>query len=318
LRPLTLALFVVPVAQAQMAAPLVHLDLSGEWPEGLAREVRDELRLALGERDLDIVPETDPRRASASIHLEIDGTSVRIVVDDLIDDKRVERALMLAGDPPDTWSTLIALGADELVRAAWIEMSMRDAPPPILEPPPEVEAIVQEALTPRVAERPLSIGVALASEGYSDGAIFLGIDAIAGWRIDRIQLELAALVRMLAPVGSSLGTIWGAQIGGTFSSYVMLAREGAWSFELAAIARAAALPWIPSASMSAIADAHTAGLFTLAGGVRVIGRIGEVELGLRATAGAPLLAAVASDDRGDVVAARGVELGARLEIGFAP
>ena len=151
--------------------------------------MRADLRASLRERGLSLV-DTDerPEDVLATILIEapsLDRPVARIEIDDRVSEKQVEREISLGRDPPDTWSVVLAASADELLRASWIELTMADAPPPAITPPPEVERAARESIAPE-GQRDGSVGItaAAAVEGYLGGAVLAGFETYGEIALD--------------------------------------------------------------------------------------------------------------------------------------
>lgn len=104
---------------------------------GLAREVTRQLGAALAARAIALCsPEVAALLAEITVR-DAGPDAVAVTVRDLVTDKRVERGLALGHVPRDSRALAIAIAADELLRASWAELVLRDAPAPP-SPPPEV------------------------------------------------------------------------------------------------------------------------------------------------------------------------------------
>jgi hypothetical protein len=122
--------------------------------EHLVNEVESELGAALGARGIALCvgsAATASLVARVSILMETAGATpvAQIRIGDEITRKRVERSMELGLLPPDGWALAIASSADELLRASWAELMLRDAPsPPRAAPPPIAEAVAASARRP--------------------------------------------------------------------------------------------------------------------------------------------------------------------------
>jgi hypothetical protein len=314
--PLCLFALASPV-RAQQRAPIVSLALEGEWPEALAADLRADLRASLSERNIDLIDASrEPEHAVALLRIDAPAQGRAVVmVDDLVNDKRVERIVELGGDAPSVWSVLLAASADELLRAAWVEILLHDAPEPARDVPPAVRRAVETTLeVPRV---PIAeLGLAAAIDGYSRGAVLLGGDGWAAFFPDpRLGLEVAIVARGMVPFESLLGVVNAFVFGGELAVRGVLVRESEFSLEVDAGARALLCAWsgIPSEGVQA-RDA-LAPVIGVRGGVRAAFAIAPGWWArLRASAGVPLLGSIAGSDEGELVGIAGLELGLRLEL----
>jgi hypothetical protein len=308
------------------ALPIVALRLEGDWPSELGAEVRADLRASLRERGLALV-DTDerPEGVLATILIEapsLDRPVARIEIDDRVSEKQVEREISLGRDPPDTWSVVLAASADELLRASWVELTMIDAPPPAITPPPEVERAARESIAPEgQPDGPVGVTIAAAVEGYLGGAVLAGGDlGVTLYPSDVLGIDLALVGRGLVPATSSFGGLDATAFGGDLGARVsLLPRVGMLRLELLFGLRAMLVEWRPSAASDAIATAAEAFVLIARGGVRVgLALPGQLHVALAFTAGAPMMAAVAADARGNIAGIEGLELGGRLELSWWP
>lgn len=316
---------VATVSEAQ--APVVALVLEGAWPSELGAEVRADLRASLREREISVIDADEgPTGVLATIRIaapDLDHPVARIEIDDRVNQKRVEREIRLGAEPPDTWSVVIAAAADELLRAAWIELTMPDAPAPAMTPPPEMEHAARASVAPD-GPHDGRFGVSLsgAIEGYTGGAILSGGDLdLVIFLFDELAVEVGFAVRGMIPTQSELGTLNALALGGSVGARVpLLGRSGLVRLDVVAQLRAMMIDLRPVAAPGGLASGAQDGLLVLRGGLRAaIAMEGVVHVGLSLFVGAPLLGVVALDSNGDRLAAlEGVELGGRLEVSLWP
>ena len=118
-----------------------------------------------------------------------ESASVTVDVRDAVTAKAVSRDVALVGVPADSRALTVALAADELLRASWAELAMRSAPPPPKPVPPEVRAVVRDAVT-AAPERPprFAFGAAAAVDTFTAGTTLLGADVTADvWIVPRLR-----------------------------------------------------------------------------------------------------------------------------------
>jgi hypothetical protein len=113
----------------------------------LESEVESELGAALGARGIALCigpAATSNVVGRVAIQLETAGVTpvAQIRIGDEITRKRVERSMELGLLPKDGWPLAIASSADELLRASWAELILKDAPPPPQPAPPPVAAAI--------------------------------------------------------------------------------------------------------------------------------------------------------------------------------
>jgi hypothetical protein len=314
-------------SSAVAQAPIVALVLEGEWPSELGAEVRADLRASLRERGVSVIDADEgPTGVLATIRIEapdLDHPMARIEIDDRVNQKQMEREIRLGAEPPDTWSVVIASAADELLRAAWIELTMPDAPPPAMTPPPEMMSAARASVAPD-GPHDGTFGVSLsgAIEGYTGGAVLSGGDLdLVIFLIDGVALEVGFVVRGLIPPESALGSLNALALGGSIGARVpLLGRSGLVRLDVLAQLRGMFLDLRPVAAPGALAEGAQDGLLVLRGGLRAaLAMEGVVHVGFAFFVGAPLLGVRAVDSNGAPLAAiEGVELGGRIEVSLWP
>jgi hypothetical protein len=165
----------------------------------IIRSVRSELAL----RQIDVCTEGRGAPPIASIQIAVtsaDGGSVVIDVRDSVTEKQLSRALDLRMLPPDSRFLAIAVATDELLRASWVEIALRSAPPPRVPPP----AVVMEVVSAELRSEPrLEVGTLLAFEAYGGGQQHLGVDLRAGYHA---LSRFTATLRLGLRQGSSTAT----------------------------------------------------------------------------------------------------------------
>lgn len=324
---IAVALWLLAASAHAQSEPAVALVLEGPWASELGAEVRADLRASLRERGLSLIDADEhPDRVLATIRIvapDLDRPVAHVEIDDRVNQKRVERDVGLGREPVDTWSVVIAAAADELLRAAWLELTMEDAPPPAFEPPPEVEAAARSSIAP-TGPRDGAFGVTLggALEGYTEGGVLAGGDLTGTFFVhELIGVELGLVVRGLVPGAGALGSLDALAIGGDVGARIsLLGRGGLARLELLAALRALAVDLRPTPAPESIASASTVPLVVLRGGFRAaLALDGPIHVGLVVFAGAPLSGVRAVDANGDVLGGlSGVELGARVEVSLWP
>jgi hypothetical protein len=155
-----------------------------------------QLQAGLAERHLELCGPHDAGSlpvATCDISLaDADAPSVTVVLRDAITAKQVSRDLDLSTIPRDARPLTVALAIDELLRASWIELSLRDAPASGRPVPPAISAVVAEsslAMVPairdpaspgpppaEIAARAWQLGAGLSAEHLGGGTEMLGID----------------------------------------------------------------------------------------------------------------------------------------------
>ena len=167
--------------------------------ERLKSDVTEQLRASLAKRAIAVCSGTVPTPPESGseqlaklngpmatlvfLPLSKDGVSLSLEVHDSVTAKRVGRDVDLRNTPPDGRALVLALEADELLRATWAELALKDSPaPPRADVPPAVRRAVETSIASTTLARG-AIGVRGAVErftGYDNargGGTFLGGDS---------------------------------------------------------------------------------------------------------------------------------------------
>lgn len=163
-----------------------------------------QLGAALSARDIDVC---DDERVVAVVDIETKGDEIRIVASDVLFDKRVERTIDVAAMPTDGVPLMLALATDELLRAAWAELLVADAPAPKKPVPSEIRRAVA-APAPEAGPARVELGAQAAGEVFGGGQEQLGGDVVAGyWMSTRIGVHGSAGVRLGLPATAARGEV---------------------------------------------------------------------------------------------------------------
>lgn len=186
------------------------------------------LRAELASRGLDLCASPAAEGAGAPVATvrvasRPNGVVLAVEVRDAVTDKETRRDVSLAGIPADSRPLIVALAADELLRASWAELALRGAPRPALPVPEPVIRTVRESipLSPAVAPRAaiVQLGVGFVWEQYAHGLVLYGADARLGaWIAPRVELAAQFGLRegptTAAPDGTAHPTAWSLSAAG--------------------------------------------------------------------------------------------------------
>jgi len=309
----------------------IRLILEGTWPPELAEDLTRDLRASLRERGIAMVLGASSEGESlARVRIDASGLAtleLRIVVEDALTRKIVERSMSLEGVPPDVWSVLVSSAADELLRASWMELRMRDAPAPSQEVPPAVEEAITASLAP-IPQNDSAWGVGVGTTlVISEGANFLGA---------RLTLTLASLSPLtftlglgaagMIPIESDRARMDAVWLFVDLETAIALlprardfpARENSQQLQLSVVLGVRGGPLFAQATaQSALletSDALSAAIL-LDGGFRGgLTLSGNTQLTLGALVGAPVLGVLLSDGVDDVARFTGITVRAELGI----
>ena len=177
--------------------------------------VVERLREELATRGIELCAGAPPAPAApalATVRLETTGgaepgrESVALdnEVRDQVTAKRVGREIDLAGTPPDGRGVVVALAADELLRASWAELSLDRAPKPAVPVSSEVRAVLAP---PPTRPSRFGLGIRGASEWWSGGLSLFGADADLSVRVaPRWSVRVDGGVRVALDVAAPDGT----------------------------------------------------------------------------------------------------------------
>ena len=182
----------------------------------LARELEsfvDLLRAELASRSIDLCAPGDEGRQPPLATIEVssgpDAVTLGVEVRDAVTAKHVSRDVALGGVPADSRPLMIAVAADELLRASWAELALRTAPPPARVVPVEVTRSVSDSVAPPAASSPrILLGVDGALERFGSGTTLYGADArLAAWVMPRVAAGLRLGLRSGAAVSAVDGAV---------------------------------------------------------------------------------------------------------------
>ena len=315
---LALVLRVSPAVAAERALTVV-IEEASTLPSGFERALAASLAPGVS------VVGTTSARADARVRVNVEGTRARIVVEDAVTRKTVERTVSLDGVPEDARAVALASAADGLLRASWLEtlvVGPAAQPETASEVPPRTQAIAREALAP--AESPAAgprIGARFALEHATLGATFVGGDAVGSLRLaGPLRLGLSAGARGMLSEVSPNGRVSGhSYVVGVSLGWTVVASRSWLALELGPFVD---LAWVnvrgeaASPKVGVQADG-VAGIVGVAVAARVpIARGFHLELA--PTLGAVVRAVRARDVGSVTTGLDGAVLGVRLAIDAQP
>jgi hypothetical protein len=222
-RALPLAAGLVLIASPASAAEGARCGERGPWIAVLLHErlsVDRErflrlLRLELASRGFELCDEggaeATPAVAAIDLTSHEDDVTLTVEVRDRVTAKRVAREVSVASYPPDARPLVLAVAADELLRASWAELALTSAPPPAQPVPAEITAALADDLPkPGALPAPAKVflGVGFVGEHYGDGASLFGADVDGGvWVLPRLSLSLRVGARAGLAVSSEHGSV---------------------------------------------------------------------------------------------------------------
>ena len=298
----------------------IAVDFASGWEPAQRQAVLEHLSAGFDLYDVRVCPPqaaaTDPlasiRVAKAASH----NVNISVDVWDAVTRKRIGRDVDLTGYSEEAQALAIAVAIEELVRASWVELRLKQksSTPSAEPPPPQVEQVVRDSVqvTP---ERHTRLGARAAAEAYSGGQVHFGPDLV--FRQDlgaRFAVGLVLGPRFAAPKAVDAGTLRARVFCGELIGDVRLHGSSGLVLELEAGLQGGSL----------VFEGETVATRRTAGGPTLVARSGlvltlylseafGVELG--AGSGAVLVGAEATAEGTPVSAASGVEGHASLGLG---
>ena len=191
----------------------VGVHASAELPRGLGSFI-ELLRAELASRRIDLCSSVDEAREPPLATIEVssgpDAVTLGVEVRDAVTAKHVSRDVALGGVPADSRPLMIAVAADELLRASWAELALRTAPPPARAVPIEVTRSVSDSIEPPAAPSSprVLLGVDGSLERFGSGTTLYGADArFEAWVTPRVAAALRLGLRSGAIVSATDGDV---------------------------------------------------------------------------------------------------------------
>ena len=203
-----------------------------------------------------------------------EGIEIAIDVRDAVTDKRLSRTLDLRSLPPDARFLAIAVATDELLRASWLEIAMRTAPPQQAPPPAAILDVVKAELRP---EHRVEMGAQLAFEWYGGGQELYGVDMRAGLRPTRrftalLRLGLRQGLAVTAPDGSIRSSAILVGVGGKLA---LTSPSDPAGVEILGRIDALRVSFLPTADPGALEHPNQATAIVAAGGLSAMDGPGD-------------------------------------------
>lgn len=283
-------------------------------PLELETRVLEDFRAGLSSREIDVCREAAGPGHSAVAAVRVVPASatrvgVSVEVRDRVTAKRLARDLDLSRVPEDGRAFAVALAADELLRASWVELALERARQPTSIAPPEVTRVVESELA-SARPRRLRLAIRASAERFSGGQTQVGGDlALAVSLAPRFEIDLAAGLREALPVTAPHGRVLASAVGAGASIGYLLLRPSNFQLSSFVGGRASWVRFRGEAASDGRAD-ELSGLVVVARsglGARVH-LTGPFRAECGVNAGAVLRALGANDTAETVTAMSGLEL----------
>jgi hypothetical protein len=292
----------------------VRVDVQGAAPD-FARRVLEDLRAGLAGSRVgacaDDLAGKPPLAVVRVVPSRDEPTRYAIDVSDAVTRKRLVRDVDLRRVPPDGRAFAIAVAAEELLRASWAELELRDRK---REPPAPSEAPLQapsrEAPPPPSRSNGDALGARFALEHYAHGQTQVGGDI--SWSrplVSSIGFTFALGLRKGLDTDSEHGRVESSAFGAELALESRLVSFGAVSLQLPVALRGVRVTFSGRAADGAIAREHSGfALFARGGLSLVVAPGGAFRARTSAGAGAPLRSFSASDAGERITGLGGLEL----------
>jgi hypothetical protein len=273
-------------------------------------------------------PGAPPALGAVDLSLSL-ARVLSLEVSDAVTDKRLARQVPLGGVPRDALALSIALAAEELLHASWIEAALAPpeapSPPVALPPVPEAVREVNQEELARIARsdgsartRPPWVQMALvaAADRWTGGQSELGGDVRAATG-GRFAVEGLLGLRAAADVSSVHGTIRSnAFVAGAGANVALVPRQAPWGLQVGARAEVFDVEFSAIASPGARASSGSQLGAAVSGSLGAWWRLGGPwRLLLEGTAGGALRAVIASDAGNGATGVSGALFAATLGVG---
>jgi hypothetical protein len=191
--------------------PVVQIAFDGAaWSAALEQGVVEQLRAGLRPTGLDVCagPGEPAATPVATIELRQDRGErvvVTIEVRDGVTRKRVARDVDLSALPEDGYALGLGVAADELLRASWAELALRDASVQEMDRPKAVERTLERSLKPPAKTN--EAGAAFAYDGFTFLFLYGADVTLRHWFVPHFAVELDVGARGAGDAYTVNGTI---------------------------------------------------------------------------------------------------------------
>jgi hypothetical protein len=309
------------------------MSFSGQWTLVVEEAVLSDLSSSLHAQGL-CVRRFDVQSADVVVHIQLRRSTenlVEIEIADTLTDKRVARDIALQNPADPSSGLVLAVAADELLRAAWAELALPSArpvptPPPAAQPPARAEP---QAISPppgAQARGPTThtLEGRAVVDVFVQSSTFLGGDVV--YRVERrapVQWSLFAGPRFaLQKQVADRGEVSAQAFSFGTSAQVSITRGSSWEFG-PMLTLQGVYAWYegrpdPSSTGSEVLGLKYSGLaMTLRGGLGLQWRLTPgLALFACSELGAPLVSLAVSDGQDEVAGVQGLESSSSLGLGY--
>lgn len=171
-------LWTVPASGAECGSagrPWVKVTFASSFGTAAVQaRIVEDFRAGLSDRAIDVCggASLPSRPALAGVHIASTTATrvgVSVEVRDALTEKRLTRDVDLSSVPEDGKAFAVAVAADELLRASWVELALEREGRLPRKPPREVVEIVNSTLSRSTNARTARLGVRGAAERFTGG-----------------------------------------------------------------------------------------------------------------------------------------------------
>ena len=303
-----------------------HVDITfiGIWAEDVRLAVLADLSAGLQPKQLSVCStgqSSERTLAMLTLHKKSKNL-VRIEVADALTNKDVARDILLQSESDGSAALIVAVAADELLRATWAELSFREKPPEV---EPEVIDEPQTEPEPQVTPEPPvyvlpshRLGARAAVDVYFGGNTLWGGDLSYGSHFaDRVEWDVWIGPRVGSSKSESdLGKIESSAIALGLSTQYPLLRTRAFSFGPLVSLQGMRLWFRGIAPDQGTAASHQGWALTARGGASMRVQLGHMYVSLVEQLGYPIVGIEVTDGEQVVGGVSGLEWSSACSVGW--
>jgi len=281
-----------------------------QWPAEVQESILSDLSSSLSPQHLFACTHQGETHASAVATLTFrhpEDTSIRIEIADSLTQKQVARDIAIEELQAGATPLVIAVAADELLRATWAELSLRkprqheQKEPEVAEPKtdptkPERETPTETApIAPSLFRQ--GIALRLATDAYLGASTFWGADLSYLYRPSPIwELHVTAGPRVATqPSVSSRGAVNAQALALGVETHYLLLRSGPASLAPLVSIQGTRVHFEGRPNESSFGQSFNAWTLSLGAGLHFQYLFDRIRFGVQSQLGAPLLAARVTD-----------------------
>ncbi len=305
--------------------PHITVQFQGSFSESDKVAILSDLRAALSPQSMGVCAllSAPAEKSVALVTLTTQGQDlVRVEIRDSLTDKTVSRSIELGGSDAGSAALIVAVGADELLRATWAELSMRKAQGETDPPPEQIQTPPEGEKDPHVKLPSHRLALHGSVDVYAQGSTFWGADLSYGSHFgDVIEWTLFCGPRFSRDAeASSLGEAKAEAVSFGLSFLFPVVRAGSF-FLGPALSVASTHAWYRGSADPANADVEEGEVngwgVVVRGGAEMRLHRGRFFFGARTSLGAPVVRLLITDGSENIGGIAGMEWSSALGLGWS-